>query len=386
VQVSAQTAVQNIEMGVLRVTTFGEDQPTAELGRFCPECGQRAGNSNFCSGCGHNMGFAADRTVADPALTPSGGGQPKKSHGRAGIIAAGVVGLVVIAVAVVVLINSHSGSSSASSADNAASVQSAGTTYRVQLTKVLAPVIGANQTVSNSLTAMNGSKQTTNTAKTRVAAALAALESARGGLKVLTVPAADTALSGQVQQALAADDGYLQAVSSTLATPAGSGIGQLQTLSTGAQSALVNLETVMPGASSSVNGTSNLVSWVQGATATHKAAAKQTQTVTSRAAAAAPAAAAQAPASTPQGLSACDQNISVNSATTCPFADNVFAAYASVVQDSGPTSADVTASSPATGQTYTDNCQYNAENGLVLCSHGTDLVQFPEWAASVYNP
>ncbi|MGI8557004.1 MAG: hypothetical protein ACR2ND_01635 [Solirubrobacteraceae bacterium] len=92
------------------------------------------------------------------------------------------------------------------------------------------------------------------------------------------------------------------------------------------------------------------------------------------------------PSASPPGMSSCDQNISVNSATTCPFADNVFAAYAQDVQQTGgPESVVVYAYSSATGQTYTDACNYSSSTQVVLCSHGSDLVQFPEWAAQAYN-
>ena len=156
-------------------------------------------------------------------------------------------------------------------------------TYHQQLSRVLTPVISANQAVSDSLTALNGQRQTTNTAKTRTSEALAALNGAHGGLGVLKTPKGDTTLSGQVEQALTADNGYLQAVSSTLTTPTGTGAGQLQTLATGAQSAMVNLNSVVSGASSSVSGTSNLVSWAQGAnTAAHHAAAQTPPSVQQR--------------------------------------------------------------------------------------------------------
>jgi hypothetical protein len=260
-------------MGLL-MTTFDHDQTGTEVGGFCPECGQPAGTSNFCSRCGHNMGFAADRTLADAASQPSNadGEEPRRRAGF--IIAAVVVALVAVAVAVIVLLNSHT--SKARSAG--APTPSASTVYRQQLTKVLTPVISANQTVASSLTAMDGSKQTTKTAKTSVAAALAALGGARGGLGVLSTPSADSTLSAQVQQALTADNGYMEAVSSTLATPSGTGAGQLQTLATGAESALVNLDPVVSGASSSINGTDNLVSWAQGGSAARKAPAPKPNT------------------------------------------------------------------------------------------------------------
>jgi hypothetical protein len=35
--------------------------------------------------------------------------------------------------------------------------------------------------------------------------------------------------------------------------------------------------------------------------------------------------------------------------------------------------------SRATGRVYTDICGYNASTQIVLCSHGTDLIEFPEW-------
>jgi hypothetical protein len=256
------------------MTTLDHDQTGTEVGRFCPECGQPAGDSNFCSRCGHNMGFAADRTLGDPGLQPSNADVQKPGRRAGFIIAAVVVGLVAIAVAAIVLLNTHS--SKARSAGTP--TPSVATVYRQQLTKVLTPVISANQTVASSLTAIDGSKQTTKTAKTSVAAALAALGGARGGLRVLSTPSADSTLSAQVQQALTADNGYMEALSSTLATPRGTGAGQLQTLATGAQSALVNLDPIVSAASSSINGTDNLVSWAQGARAAHKARASKPDT------------------------------------------------------------------------------------------------------------
>jgi hypothetical protein len=378
------------------MATFDPGKTAEHTVQFCPECGQAAGSSNFCSNCGHNMGFASDRTLADTTLQPPAGDGAQKRRGRVGfVIAGGVVGLVAIAVGVIVLLNSHSSNASS------ATVNTASITYKQQLSKVLAPLVSANQGVSNSLTGLNGSKTVTNTAKTRTTEALAALSTAKGGLEVLHAPTADTTLAGQVQQAVTADNGYLQAVSSTLATPTGSGAGQLQTLSTGAQTAMVNLDPVVSGASASITGTSNLVSWSQGAiqaaaNAAKKAAAAKSaasgssgsSTGSSASSGSAPAVAtASTPSPTPPGMSACDQNISVNaSTTTCGFADSVFASYAQVVQaNGGPLSTDVTATSGTTGQTYDDYCAYNSSDQIVECSHGTDLIQFPEWAASVYN-
>jgi hypothetical protein len=37
------------------------------------------------------------------------------------------------------------------------------------------------------------------------------------------------------------------------------------------------------------------------------------------------------------------------------------------------------------GQSYPETCNYNPANQIVLCSHGSDLIQFPYWAAEVYR-
>jgi hypothetical protein len=98
------------------------------------------------------------------------------------------------------------------------------------------------------------------------------------------------------------------------------------------------------------------------------------------------AAAGASPASPALAPACGDPNISINGSTSCGFADNVFAQYAGDVQQGGAASYEVYATSPATGATYTDDCQLNSTTQLVDCSHGSDLVQFPEWAAAVYNP
>ncbi len=117
-----------------------------------------------------------------------------------------------------------------------------------------------------------------------------------------------------------------------------------------------------------------------------KTVIQPTKTVTQTAGSAptVPPSAAAPPSATPPGLVACDQNISVNASTSCPFADNVFNQYAIDVQHGGSGSYQVYAYSPATGDTYTDNCQLNSATQFIDCSHGGDLVQFPEWAAAVY--
>ena len=306
--------------------------------------------------------------------------------GRAGwVVAAGAIGVAALAVAAIILLNGGSGSKS-----------TAGGAYQRDLRKALSPLIAANQTLSGSLTALDGSPTSIRAAKISASQALGALSAAHGAVAVVTTPNSQASLAAQVQQGLTTENGYLQAVSATLETPSGASAGQLQTLATGAQSALDQLASVTSGASSSISGTGNLVSWAQSASgAAHAQQGAHRESSSTRSATSAQqstttivqqTASAATPAGSPQGLTSCDQNISVNSATTCPFANNVFAQYASAVQQSGgPISTDVTATSPATGATYVDNCQFNSSTQIVLCSHGSDLIQFPEWSAAVYT-
>lgn len=75
------------------------------------------------------------------------------------------------------------------------------------------------------------------------------------------------------------------------------------------------------------------------------------------------------------GLSYCDQNIQVNSVTSCPFAQNVFVAYGAIANQGNAT---VTAYSPATGNTYEIDC--STDGVTVDCSGGTTngaFIPFP---------
>ena len=357
--------------GLLMATIERSDTATRQL-RFCPECGHPADEGRFCSVCGHSLDAVSAKTSEKRS------GSPARSRGA--LIAAGAaVGLAAVAVAVIILLTGSSGSTSTA---NASSV------YKQKLAAALAPVVAADQRLSGALTSLDGSPRALKATQNAVSQAQSALVAAHGALAVLTVPSTSSTLSQQAQQALTAVSGYDDAVSATLSTPVGPNASQLQTLATGAQSALITINPVAPGAGNSVTGTSNLLNWANGANALAKrqTAAAQRRSQQAQQRASQPAAVSTTPAGSPQGLTACDQNISVNSATSCAFADNVFAQYASAVQAaSGPLSTDVTAASPATGATYTDNCQFNSSTQIVLCSHGTDLIQFPEWAAAVYN-
>ncbi len=383
-----------------------EDSKATGRPRFCQDCGHPLGGANFCPDCGRPVdtesavtdattempAAAATPTAEMPAaaelsavnLPPSGGATPPAAAGGSGrprsrvilIAAAGALVLALGAVLAIILINNSSGGTSSSGQPSA---------YRAKLGSALAPVISANQSLSKSLQALDGSKKTLAAASDATSQAQSAIQSARGAISVLTPGSSDSTLSQQAQQALTEENGYLQALSSTLANPAGQSSSQLRPLITSTQSAMVPLGTVAPGATSSLSGVDNVINWVAGATAVNHAAKQSSQQPQQQSSS--PPAQAAPPSSSPTGLTACDQNISVNSSTSCQFADNVFALYSQDVQGAGgPGSYYVYAFSPANGQSYNDACNYNSANQIVLCSHGTDLVQFPYWAAEVYQP
>ena len=369
-----------------------EEQTAAtEHSRYCPECGRLCVGERFCPECGHAIGLPLGmseataeqpRTIPQPYSAVSDGAPPAGARPRSRVVLIAVAGALLLggsAIAVIILLSS-SGSNQ-------------GSAYRQKLSSTLAPVVTANLALSSALQSLDGSHATSLAAQNTTVQAQSAVVAARGALTVLTVPSSDATLSQEVQQALTDEDGYLQAVSSTLSAPAGQSASQLRTLVTAAQSALVPLAPVAAGATSSLSGTDNLLRWVAGATsvaqrqaqaaqrkALQQAAAKTTTVIQQTPAPA-------TPPSSPPGLTACDQNISVNSNTSCPFADNVFYAYAQDVQQAGaPGSYVVAAYSPSSGQSYNDTCNYNPTNQIVLCSHGPDLTQFPYWAAAVYQP
>jgi serine/threonine-protein kinase len=83
-------------------------------------------------------------------------------------------------------------------------------------------------------------------------------------------------------------------------------------------------------------------------------------------------------------LSACDPNISAGQGTSCPFAENVFRAYAADYKANGEQSNDtITATSPVTHQAYPMNC--TNDGVTVNCSGGNNaFATFSFHAVQVY--
>ena len=335
---------------------------------FCPECGTEAGDANFCPGCGHNMHVTAG---PPPPTQPAPAQTGHSPRARVALLAAcGALGIVVVVVAVVVLTNS--GSSTHSRPPASSTVASA--TYQQQLTTALAPLLTADRTLSAALGTVDGSRPSINAAKSDVSQAQTALSTAQGAVGVLNAPSSQHTLSSQVQQALTAENGYLQAVSSTLGDPAGTGAGQLQTLATGLQSALVPVNAVAPGGSASINGTSNLVSWAQGAAGAAQAA-HDAQANNAAAKAAANAVAGSGGGSgvgsggaSSTGAVVCGGGLFAGPHTSCPFAINVQQAW----ENASSATTLVTAYSPVTNQSYTESCAPDASGGIMCVGVGAD--------------
>jgi hypothetical protein len=75
--------------------------------------------------------------------------------------------------------------------------------------------------------------------------------------------------------------------------------------------------------------------------------------------------------------------VAVGPKTSCPFADNVFKAYAGVYQQGIRGSIQVAAASPETGQTYQVQCGDDGKTVRCATTNGA-LVSFPLRAVQVY--
>jgi hypothetical protein len=326
--------------------------------RYCSQCGHEV-DGTFCTQCGTMVATTVKMPAIGGPQAPSGRG----ARPRAALIAAGgALALAAVAAAVIIL---AAGSGSSTPSGSGAS------SYQQRLAAALSPVIAANQRLSSALAAIDGSQASLTAASNAATDAQSAVASARGALGELTVPASQTTLSQQADQAVTQDNGYLQAVGSTLSNPTGQASTQLQTLSTDTQSALVPLNAIIPGASGSVASTGNLLSWVQGAQQAAKASTQsqsqsQTGTSTTVVPGAPPTGAgAEAPDTSECGTS----GVYVNSDTSCGFAQNMQSNYFADGNSGGE--AAVNAFSPATGKTYTFNCAPDGD-GNVTCTGGVN--------------
>jgi len=88
--------------------------------------------------------------------------------------------------------------------------------------------------------------------------------------------------------------------------------------------------------------------------------------------------------SSASSLKSCDENVSTNNATSCPFAENVFVSYWEEYEARGEQSeVYVSAFSPTTSHTYGMSCSLNG--AVVECSGGNEaFVTFPMQAVRAY--
>ena len=212
---------------------------------------------------------------------------------------------------------------------------------------------------------MDGSKATLRAAQNAASQASSSVAAARGAVVVMNVPGSDATLSQQVQQALAAENGYVQDVTSTLSNPTGQGAAQLATLATGDQSALVPLASLAPGIDSSVSGTDNLANWAQGAAGTAAAAHARQQANSSGSSGGSSSSTGGTSVAT-SGSTDCGNGIYAGPNTSCAFAQNVHDAWLAAPG----TSNTLQVYSPVTHKTYTMNCA-PAGSGIT-CSGGNN--------------
>ncbi|MGA2925535.1 MAG: zinc ribbon domain-containing protein [Solirubrobacteraceae bacterium] len=327
--------------------------------RYCSQCGHEV-DGNFCSQCGTMVAT----TVTMPAIGGSQAPHGRGSRSRAPMIAGGVALALAAVVAAVIILAGGSGSSTASGS---------GGSYQQRLAAALNPMIAANQRLSGALAAIDGSQASLTAAGNAATDAQSAVASTRGAVGELTVPASQSTLSQQADQALTQDNGYLQAVGSTLSDPTGQAATQLQTLSTDTQSALVPINAIISNASGSVASTGNLLSWVQGAQQLTKKPSTQTLTSPTPQGGGVPPGSATPTGAGAEALdtSQCGASgVFVNSSTTsCGFAQNMKSNYFAAGNSGGE--ATVSAFSPATGDTYTFNCVPDTD-GNVTCTGGVD--------------
>ena len=342
------------------MTLMDEHNTAAGQVHYCPSCGEPAGNGRYCASCGTAIplrtgGADAGATAEYPrAPTPA-----RSGSSRVVLIAAGALGLVAVAVAAIILLTSSSGSSNSSSTSG-----STDSIYRAKLTSALVPLAAANHALSSALQSVDGSKATLRAAQNAASQASSSVAAARGAVVVLNVPGSDATLSQQVQQALAAENGYVQDVTSTLSNPTGQGAAQLATLATGAQSALVPIASLAPGIDSSVSGTDNLANWAQGAAGTAAAAHGHQQANSSGGGSSSSSSGGTSVATS--GSTDCGSGIYAGPNTSCAFAQNVHDAWLAAP---GATNT-LQVYSPVTHQTYTMNCA-PAGSGIT-CSGGNN--------------
>ena len=80
---------------------------------------------------------------------------------------------------------------------------------------------------------------------------------------------------------------------------------------------------------------------------------------------------------------ACDPNISADTGTTCPLAENTFRAYAAAIKSGGDDET-VRATSPASGRAYTLACSSGSDDVVVCAGAQTIYITFPLQAAEIY--
>jgi hypothetical protein len=313
-------------------------------GRFCSECGQPVAGTDRDrrDANGHIPHLDAAATRVTPPIVPAPTAvTPRRRRTLVIIGIAAATGLIVVGVVAAVLLTPHDGTSNQAA-------------FQRQVGSVFAPVLAANDDLSQQLARIHGAKPTD--PHVAVSRAQQASSEATGALGALKTPAGSEQLASNARQVLDRETAYLAAVSDVLSNQSSASRGQLETLSSNLTSAFSAAGPAVAGTKATVSGADVLTAWAQ---RTARVLNKRAQEKAARRVAQA----GQTGQTTQTGTTAaatnpysggrdCGEGVFAGRNTSCDFAFNVRSAYL----EAPGLVASVSAFSPATGQVYAMDC------------------------------
>ncbi|HEU4656356.1 MAG TPA: hypothetical protein VFR97_02470 [Capillimicrobium sp.] len=298
-------------------------------------------------------------TRAPEHPSSAAGNQPPSPTSNTRWIIAAIVAGAIVAGAVVVLVFTVFSSDDGDSASD----------YQQRVAQIMAPVIDANERLSNRLAALRGRRA--RGARAAVHATREATLAAQGGLAALTVPDDQQQASTNARGTLTREEAYLAAVDAALSNPASGSADQTQTLAANLTDALNAISPPGENWAASVTGAARLTTWA--ARIEHKRDRRHQQRQDDDDSdSSSSAAQAAAPPTGPVTGTDCGNGIVAGPNTTCPFARNVRDAY----YDAPGSVTTVDVWSPVTQRTYTMTCA-PAGTGISCAGGNSASVSFP---------
>ena len=364
------------------------DRTTQTRAAFCPKCGQRSAGGSYCTRCGEQLApDAADelasaatqdlsalddgplvqdlrpprpepvaaprRPSPPPPAPPAGPSADRPSRGWVPwAILGAVVALVAVGVAVYFLTKSDGKSGDTAS-------------YQHEVASTFGPVLGANTSVSRSLSGLTDAK--VGAARAAVRQAQSSVSTAQGALGALHVPAGSDELASQARQALAREASYYTAVATILNDAGSPTADEVQTLASNVTSALAAGGPTLAGTAATITGTDGLTSWARHAAranhSSHHSSGGGSSNTDNGGGGSSSGTTVPNPYANGRD---CGSGIYAGPNTSCDFAVNVYDAYWAAPG----AAASVRVFSPVTGSYYSMNCS-PAGSG-VTCSGGNN--------------